>query len=95
MLYDILTYTCESSERLATELQKYNALIVKTGNTHFEVIDLFNRTGFILSQFQSQSDLMRGQAINAEMYRQLIDAKAIDAITAQSHQGRTLFSLER
>ena len=93
MLYDVLTYTCESTERFAAELHKYEQLLQKTGTTRFEVIDLFNRTGFILSRFQSQSEMMRGQAINAEVYRQLIDANAIDAITAQPHQGRTLYSL--
>lgn len=93
MLYDLLTYTCESTERLGTEIQKFESLIQKTGTTKFEIIDLFNRTGFILSQFQSQSELLRGQAINAEIIKQLIDAKAIDAITAQSHQGRTLYSV--
>lgn len=92
MLYDILTYTCESTDRLSDEIVKYQSLISKTGTTKFEVIDLLNRTGFILAQFQSQSDLFRGQTINAEIVKQLIDANAIDAITAQPHQGRTLFS---
>ena len=63
MLYDVLTYTCESTERFAAELHKYEQLLQKTGTTRFEVIDLFNRTGFILSRFQSQSEMMRGQAI--------------------------------
>lgn len=93
MLYDVLTYTCESTERFVAELKKYEQLIFKTETTRFEVIDLFNRTGFILSQFPSQSELMRGHAINAELYRQLIDAHAIDSITAQSHRGRTLYAL--
>lgn len=95
MLYDVLTYTCESTERFLAELKKYEQLLQKTGTTRFEVIDLFNRTGFILSRFQSQSDMTRGQAINAELYRQLIDAKAIDGITAQSHEGRTLYALDQ
>ena len=95
MHYDILTYTCESTERFATELKKFEDLLKKTGASQFEVIDLLNRTGFILSKFQTQSDFLRGKAINAEIYQQLIEVKALDSVTAQSHQGRTLYYLER
>lgn len=93
MHYDILTYTCESTERFATELQKFESLLKKTGATQFEVIDLLNRTGLILAKFPTQSELLRGKAINAEIVQQLIDAKIIDALTAQNHQGRTLYLL--
>lgn len=93
MHYDVLTYTCESTERFLKEIQKFESLIKKTGTTKFEVIDLLNRTGFVLAQFSTQSDFLRGQAINAEIVKQLVDARAIDAITVQAHQGRTLYSV--
>lgn len=92
MLYDILTYTCASTERLSTEIKSFEALIRKTGTTKFEIIDLFNRTGIIIAQFPTQSEYLRGQAINAEIFRQLTETATIDAITAQNHRGRTLFS---
>jgi len=93
MLYDVLTYTCETTDRLAAEIKNFDSLIRKTGTSKFEIIDLFNRTGIILAQFQTQSEFLRGQAINAEIFRQLTDANVIDSITAQSHQGRSLFSI--
>ena len=91
--YQLITFTFAALEPLREELGKHQALFARNGGDQFDMVDLGNRNGILLSRFQTRADFERGRVINNEIFASLAQAGVIDAVTLQPHDGTPLLEL--